>query len=116
LLNHHQFEALSVIAAEVNRGLSETYELTAEVLDAAEYGVPQRRRRVFIVGWRGPGEFYFPPATHQVPEAPRRPWKKPARTVGDALKGLPAPDPPSAQAISVARTIPERNAKWYGKE
>jgi DNA (cytosine-5)-methyltransferase 1 len=29
------------------------YHLTAQVLDAADYGVPQHRRRVFVIGHRG---------------------------------------------------------------
>jgi site-specific DNA-cytosine methylase len=35
------------------------------LLDAADYGVPQRRHRVFVVA--GPGEFAWPGATHAEP-------------------------------------------------
>ena len=34
------------------------------ILLAADYGVPQRRRRLFIVGLRGEHEFVFPEQTH----------------------------------------------------
>jgi DNA (cytosine-5)-methyltransferase 1 len=37
------------------------------ILNAADYGVPQKRKRLFIVGLRGPGLFYFPKATHGPP-------------------------------------------------
>ena len=39
------------------------YTITLRILNAADYGVPQRRRRVFIVGLQE-GEFYFPEPTH----------------------------------------------------
>jgi len=42
------------------------YEVKLAVLDAANYGIPQRRQRVFIVGCRGDLDIAwdFPPATH----------------------------------------------------
>jgi DNA mismatch endonuclease Vsr len=40
------------------------YTVTKEILLAADYGVPQRRRRLFIVGVRGKRKFVFPDATH----------------------------------------------------
>lgn len=95
---------------------SASYELTAQVVNAAEYGVPQTRRRLFIVGWRGSGEFYFPAATHHVAGAPHRKWKRPAVTVSQAFRDLPAPERPSPIAHRVAGTISARNEKWYGKK
>jgi DNA (cytosine-5)-methyltransferase 1 len=115
LLNHSHFEGLSLIREELNQGTGEPYEVASDILDAAAYGVPQRRRRAFIVGWRGPGEFYFPRATHRVPGASARGRRRSAVTVGEALRGLPPPRQPSEIAHRVARTIPSRNARWYGK-
>lgn len=43
---------------------AEGYRVTARVLHAPDYGVPQKRRRLFVVGLRGGAEFGFPPATH----------------------------------------------------
>ena len=99
----------------VNRSAESEYNVSHDTLDAAEYGVPQHRKRVFFVGWKGPTDYYFPRPTHQVEGGPQRGWLKPSFTVGQALGGLPEPDPPSAVARRVARTIPERNRKWYGK-
>ena len=47
-----------------DRGLE--YRLVAEVLNAADYGVPQKRHRVFFVGFRSDldVEWSFPEATH----------------------------------------------------
>jgi DNA (cytosine-5)-methyltransferase 1 len=40
------------------------YAVNKEILLAADYGVPQRRRRLFIVGLRGSVPFTFPDTTH----------------------------------------------------
>ncbi len=40
------------------------YLTTWRVLEAADYGVPQTRRRLFVVGTRGPRRFSFPGPTH----------------------------------------------------
>ena len=46
------------------RGLS--YKVVARVLNAADYGIPQRRERVFIVGFRNDidVEWHYPSPTH----------------------------------------------------
>ena len=98
-----------------NGDLGSTYDFTWDVLDAAEYGVPQRRKRLFFVGWRGEGSFSFPAPTHSPPGGPFERSTRPAATVGEVLAGLPLPIPPSQRAKQVAETIPERNATWYGK-
>lgn len=63
-----------------------------KVMLAADYGVPQKRQRVFIVATRKPNGFVFPAPTHadkkQISELfPLLPY----RTVGEAIDGLPAP-------------------------
>lgn len=40
------------------------YAVSKKILLAADYGVPQRRRRLFLVGLRGEKEFEFPDPTH----------------------------------------------------
>jgi DNA (cytosine-5)-methyltransferase 1 len=62
------------------------YEVKAQTLNAADYGVPQRRQRMFIVGLRK-GQFTFPEPTH----GPGR--SKPWRTAGDVLGDEPLGDP-----------------------
>jgi DNA (cytosine-5)-methyltransferase 1 len=59
------------------RGLG--FELNAGVLDAADHGVPQRRRRMFVVGSRaGPVEL---PAPSHGPGG-GRPWRSAGQVVG----------------------------------
>lgn len=61
------------------RGLG--YEPTWGVLDAADYGVPQRRQRLIMVATRDGGGLALPEPTHGGPATPHR-------TVGEALAGL----------------------------
>lgn len=69
-----------------------------QVLLAAEYGVPQLRRRTFIVGRRDGQPYEFPAITHSgVSERDRvfDPAKLPFITAGEALEGIPLNPPPS---------------------
>ena len=52
------------------------YRIEWRVLDAADFGVPQRRRRVFIVGLRSdvPGTFVWPEPTHSIEALVRSKW------------------------------------------
>ncbi|MCD6369705.1 MAG: DNA cytosine methyltransferase [Thermoproteales archaeon] len=66
------------------------YNISWKIIDAADYGVPQHRRRLILVG-SIEGKFEFPEPTHgdpksiEVREGLRRPW----RTVRDAIADLP---------------------------
>lgn len=67
------------------------YQHTRKILEAADYGVPQRRRRAFLVAWSPEVEgFAFPRATHS-----RDGWS----TVEEALRGLPEPGESGALAV-----------------
>jgi DNA (cytosine-5)-methyltransferase 1 len=43
------------------------YRVSYQVLNAADYGVPQRRRRAFFLAWKAPLSLRFPSATHVRP-------------------------------------------------
>lgn len=58
------------------------YDLKHEILDAADFGVPQHRERVILVGFRGVNKFVYPEATHGV-------GKKPYVTLREAIGDLP---------------------------
>ncbi len=66
------------------------YTLKAEVLDAADYGVPQHRERLIMVGYRD-GEFTFPLPTHG-PDAGVH--GRPLVSAGAAIADLQDPDEP----------------------
>ncbi|MEL7463308.1 MAG: DNA cytosine methyltransferase [Pseudomonadota bacterium] len=86
----------------------ESYEVKHSVLNAADFGVPQNRERVFIVGSRTGKEYRFPLATHSAKSMEQRLSLKPHVTVGEALGGLPKADAPSETALRVSRTIKGR--------
>jgi DNA (cytosine-5)-methyltransferase 1 len=60
LATRHRLHYLAAILCEFD-GLG--YRVAWQVLSAADYGVPQKRPRLFIVGMRG-REFWFPRPTH----------------------------------------------------
>lgn len=43
------------------------YQIKIDILNAADYGVPQTRKRVFVVGFRNSVEFNFPKPLYQEP-------------------------------------------------
>lgn len=55
---------LHELTEEVNRRRGTSYELSWAVLNAADYGVPQLRRRFFLVARRDGGLFQFPSPSH----------------------------------------------------
>jgi DNA (cytosine-5)-methyltransferase 1 len=63
------------------------YETEAHVVNAADYGAPQLRKRVVVLGWRRSGSAPFAlPAVTFSPDS--------YVTVGDAIGDLPSPPPP----------------------
>jgi DNA (cytosine-5)-methyltransferase 1 len=71
------------------------YRVEHAVLNAADYGVPQRRERVFFVGSRNDLKINlrFPPScTHAPREIANAAGLIPWVGVGDALKNIPDPD------------------------
>ncbi|MEM7582865.1 MAG: DNA cytosine methyltransferase [Acidobacteriota bacterium] len=63
-------EGLQLIRSEldaINEALGTDYQLCAKQLNSVEYGVPQVRERVFVVGQRDGKAFEFPQPTHSRP-------------------------------------------------
>jgi DNA (cytosine-5)-methyltransferase 1 len=73
------------------------YGVTYRVLDAADFGVPQSRRRLFVVGVRPGLSFAWPAPTH----GPGRP--RPHVTAGEVLVGAPAGEPNPSVVTYAAR-------------
>jgi len=71
-----------------------------KVLDAADFGVPQYRRRAVIIARRGGGDIPFPPPSHGHGRLPHR-------TAADALDaptdGLTAAEIPALSALATER-------------
>lgn len=76
-----------MLLAEVEHGLLRDYEICYDVLNAADYGVSQRRRRTIVIGSRV-GKIDLPKATH-AKEPANGSGLQPWRTVRDVISGLP---------------------------
>ncbi|QFU75347.1 DNA cytosine methyltransferase [Halioglobus maricola] len=119
--------------AAINKRQGTNYSLKAAQLNAASYGVPQTRERVFVIGHRDGKEFEFPEASHQLPPRvdmsagitdmpPRRvvgglqPWS----TAWDALAKIKTPDDPDLHVrgkwADLLPSIPEGHNYLYHTE
>lgn len=79
----------SALAHIRQRLLKAGFQTVVSLLNAADYGVPQRRVRLFLLGFRAGDPPPFPAATHAktvdlLAAAGRLPWV----TLGEALRGL----------------------------
>jgi DNA (cytosine-5)-methyltransferase 1 len=99
----HRSYALSAIHELEQLG----YSVYWVVLDAAMFGVPQHRERVFFVGLPKGMYFKFPSPTHG-PGAPL-----PYVTASQALNGTPQDDPNRA-IVSYAKNPVLRPSPWAG--
>ena len=85
-------KALEVILEDFE---STGYDVTYEILNAADYGVPQNRLRLIIFGKRKGIRTkvqFPPPPTRCDPESKPEPPMKPWVSVGEALAGIPEPE------------------------
>lgn len=99
-----QFEAFT--AATAPGGKLANYRFEHRVLNAANYGAPQARKRAVVIGWHGDEEFPGWPAPSHSADGLTLPKQ---RTVADALTGVPyTPD--------MDDEIGRRTVEFAGKE
>lgn len=82
------------------------YTVDVRVLKAEEYGVPQKRRRMFLVGVRGQ-RFCFPQPTH----GPN--GLLPVRVAGDVISEEPFGEPNSSK-VYYAKNVDLRKSPYQG--
>lgn len=80
---------------QINAATGSRYQISSQLLRAADYGVPQIRDRLFLVASRDGATFVFPRRTHRNLEEPAEPGEEGLpgyRTAWDALADVgPAP-------------------------
>jgi DNA (cytosine-5)-methyltransferase 1 len=106
---------------QINAEAKTNYSVECAVLNSADYGVPQSRERVFLIGSRDGKPFRFPDPTHVSQERSLLFGSRlePYRTAWDAIGDLPAE--PKEKGIEVGGrwgallpSIPEgRNYLWH---
>lgn len=102
--------------AKINKRVGTNYQPVWKTLNAADYGVPQMRRRVFIIGANSGKRFVFPEPTHFDPSSAPE-GADHYRTAWDALAGCAK----SASSFAIGGkwsallpTIPEgHNYLWH---
>lgn len=99
------------------------YATSCALMNAADYGCPQRRVRLFIVGARQEPLPSFPERTHEEPSVTPSLWsvdRKPWVTLGDFLALQPLPDisdvirPSPALALALSRVVEGSGLKSPG--
>ncbi len=105
---------------QINNVAGTSYSVSWKMLNAAHFGVPQVRERVFLVGSRDGKEFGFPKPTHIAHEERGLfDTSEPFRTAWDAIGDLPRePDEPSLKVGGkwgdLLPSIPEgQNYLWH---
>lgn len=87
------------------------YRVVRRLINAADYGVPQTRERVFIVGFRNDldTEWHFPEPTHARERLQYDQWVS-----GEywETRGLEQPNPPGRLAGAVSRLFPPTRKPW----
>lgn len=120
MVNWQRGKAIKAIMNEISEPIlfknkQYSYNVNIAVLNSADYGAPQLRERVFLVGNRMGKIFQFPEATHSnqpdgiIDLFNRK--KQPYTTVWNAIGELPPADEPSETALRISKTIKERILK-----
>lgn len=98
------------------------YHTEVRLINAADYGVPQRRVRLIIIGFRDTAEPVFPQPTHEKKQSDALSLLKPWQTLGDLLETLGPPNrdeiirPKGKMAERLQGLGPGQGAKSMGKK
>lgn len=113
-------EAVRSGIEDINRTTGTNYSLEYRSLNAADFGVPQMRERLFAIGSRHGRRFFFPAATHCRPDrAEKNGGLDRYRTAWDAFADLPAPADTASLDVKgkwadLLPSIPEgQNYLWH---
>lgn len=94
---------------ELRHGLEDAgYSLTYDIVELADYGVPQFRKRLVLLAARGEA-IPVPARTHRDPAGPGKSGQRPWKTVRDVIGDLPKP--PLRSAVQSGKAIPRYD--WH---
>jgi DNA (cytosine-5)-methyltransferase 1 len=122
LMYRQKSEGLELIRssiAKINLERGTSYQVTVAKLNAADFGVPQVRERVFVIGHRDGGAFSFPAPTHRENHEDLLPLGLKAQaTAWDAIGDLAEDDDPNLEIrgkwADLLPSIPEgENYLWH---
>ncbi|MBY5533617.1 DNA cytosine methyltransferase [Rhizobium leguminosarum] len=104
--------------SSINDKEGTNYRASIAVVNAADYGVPQLRKRTIVVGSREGKDFVFPVPTHANRDEYAARGVRPYVSAWDALHDLPASIDPSVQLkgkwANLLSSIPEgQNYLWH---
>ena len=105
LLSAKDLEGNKVFPALKEAFESLGYMVSWKIVNAADYGVPQKRRRVIVVGLLGDSPYEFPAPTHGIPG---KKWV----SVKEALEHLP---PASQNSESLIMNLDQSNYSEFEK-
>jgi DNA (cytosine-5)-methyltransferase 1 len=117
MVNWQEGKAIEAIMNEISEpiyfeGQEYVYTVNKAILNSVDYGVPQYRERVFLVGNRLNKTFKFPEATHSnINDGTLNLFeenKRKVKTVWDTIGNLPQAEEPSETALRVSETIKDR--------
>lgn len=114
-------EGLQLITSElerINAAHGTRYSVSVAVLNSADFGIPQLRRRLFVIGARDGTGFDFPRPSHVDPMlAEASDNRRRYRTAWDALHDIETSDPslaPKGKWAALLPSIPEgQNYLWH---
>lgn len=114
--HHHRLQQIKTSKRKSSLGL--TYNIVPTLVNAANYGVPQRRERVFIVGFRSDlaVRWSFPHETHSLDALLHEQWVTGEYWARHRIASRSRPKVPDSLVNTVARLrglgLPPTRAPW----